>query len=641
MNLGDKLTGLPRRTKQLIMMGSDMLLLPIALWAAFALRLGTFTPAVLLDRHWWLLIAVPALTLPLLGKVGLYRAVVRYMSHQAVVAVVKGISLSVLVLVILVVLLRLEGVPRTTYFLYWMLGLLAIGGTRFTARAWFQAWLKEVRGHETVAIYGAGSAGVQLASSLLAGRGFVPRVFVDDNPSLHGSLVNGLPVHAPGQLPQLVRRYAISQVLLALPSASRARRRAIVGELQQLPVQIKTMPTLADIVAGHAKLDDVREVDIDDLLGRESVEVDPRLLDHCIKGLNVLVTGAGGSIGSELCRQILRRRPTVLVLIEQSEFALYRIEGELRAAAKLDHLEVNVVALLGSVTDEPRLEAVMRAFAIHTVYHAAAYKHVPIVEGNVIEGVHNNIFGTWFAARAAVACGVTSFVLVSTDKAVRPTNVMGATKRFAELVLQALAAEPGRVTTFSMVRFGNVLGSSGSVVPLFREQIHNGGPVTVTHPDITRYFMTIPEAAALVIQAGSMAEGGDVFVLDMGEPIRILDLARKMIQLSGFDIRDDNNPDGEIAIEFTDLRPGEKLFEELLLGDNVTGTAHPMIMRAEEECFTLAEIEVMLAELRAAGQALDSEGARVVLRNAVRGYQGADVSSDLLWSRLRQSLGRH
>lgn len=636
MNLGGVLSGLSRPAKQLVMVGCDMLLLVLALWAAFALRLGHLDPASLM-RHWWLLLAIPLLSIPCFAGVGLYRAVVRYMGPQAVVAVLKGVTLSALSFVAVVALFRLDGIPRTTYFLYWMLGLLAIGGTRFLARAWFQAWLRHFKDCIPVAIYGAGAGGMQLATSLFAAREYAPTLFLDDNPSLQGTVMHGMKVYAPADLTRLVDRYGITQVLLAVPSASRARRREIVNKLEDLPVQVKTMPSMADIVSGRAKVDEVREVDIDDLLGRGSVDVDPELLDHCIKDQNVLVTGAGGSIGSELCRQVLLRRPQTLVLFEQSEYALYRIESELRAIARAECLDVKIVALLGSVTHERRLITTMQAFGIQTIYHAAAYKHVPIVEENVLEGVQNNIIGTWLTARAAMQCGVKSFVLVSTDKAVRPTNVMGATKRFAELVLQAFAAQANSNTRFCMVRFGNVLGSSGSVVPLFRQQIRKGGPVTVTHPEITRYFMTIPEAAALVIQAGSMAQGGDVFVLDMGEPVKIQDLARKMIHLSGYDVRDEDNPDGEIAIEFTGLRPGEKLYEELLLGDNVTGTAHPMILRAQEERLPLATIEAMLDALGTASQSFDCESARDVLRRAVVGYWGANRSSDLLWLRMKAS----
>ncbi len=637
MNISQKLVELPRTAKQAVMMATDALILPVIVWAAFALRMGEPWPTEL-TRHLWLLLAVPAMAIPCFAMMGLYRAVVRYMGPQAVVAVVKGVTLSALAFVALVALLRLGSVPRTTYFLYWMLGLLAVGGTRFIARAWFQSWVRQFRDRERVAIYGAGEAGVQLARALQGAPEYQPLVFVDDDPSIQGTVIHGLRVHGPDDLPGLIDRYRLTEVLLAVPSATRARRREIVGELERLSVHVKTMPSMGDIISGVARLDEIREVDIDDLLGRDSVMPDAGLMDRCIKGKHVMVTGAGGSIGSELCRQIIQRRPRTLVLFEQNEYALYRIERELRAMVRAEKLKVKVVGLLGSVMHQRRLERVMKAFSVDTVYHAAAYKHVPIVEENVLEGVQNNAIGTLRTAEAALKVGVESFVLISTDKAVRPTNVMGATKRFAELILQALAASAKTETCFSMVRFGNVLGSSGSVVPLFRQQIAAGGPVTVTHPEITRYFMTIPEAAALVIQAGAMAEGGDVFVLDMGEPVKILDLARKMIHLSGLDIRDEDNPDGDVEITFTGLRPGEKLYEELLLGENVTGTAHPMIMRANETFYPIEELNGLIDRLVNASTEFDCEEARRVLQDVVDGYGVKGRTNDLLWRQIHDSL---
>ena len=638
MDVGDRLSRLSRPAKQAVMVATDLLILPLALWAAFVLRLGSFTPQPLVEL-WWLLLVLPLLSIPCLAITGLYRAVVRYMGPQALLAVVKGVTLSVLAFVAIVATFRLDGVPRTTFFLYWIFGLLAVGGTRFMARAWIQTLSLHLRNRDPVAIYGAGDAGVQLASSLMAARDYAPRLFIDDKPALQGTVIDGLKVYAPNELPALIARYGLTHVLLALPSARRRRRREIVEGLERLPVHIQTMPTVTDIVSGNARIDEIREVDIDDLLGRDAVEPSPLLLDHCIRDQGVMVTGAGGSIGSELCRQIIRRAPRVLVLLERSEIALYRIERELNALALAEGNSVRIVPMLGSVKNQKRMGRIMEAFDIQSVYHAAAYKHVPMVEANLLEGVQNNIFGTYWAAKAAVAAGVQSFVLVSTDKAVRPTNVMGATKRFAELGLQALAAEANGDTCFSMVRFGNVLDSSGSVVPLFREQIHRGGPVTVTHPDVTRYFMTISEAAALVIQAGSMARGGDVFVLDMGEPVRIYDLARRMIHLSGFQVKDEQHPDGDIEISFTGLRHGEKLYEELLLGDSVTETEHPMIMRAQETCLPLATVERLLTTLDAACREFDCERARDVLCEAVDGYAGNGRLNDLLWRRTQEPQG--
>ena len=631
------LMDLPRPAKRIIMVLGDALMLPLALWAAFSLRLGKLVPNLLLD-HLWLLAAVSLLTLPVLALFGLYRAVVRYMGPQAVMAVVYGVTLSALIFAAMVTLVRLEGIPRSTFFIYWLVALLMIGGSRFVIRAWFQAVVRRKRDKKPVIIYGAGAGGIQLATSLANGNEYHPVAFVDDEPAKQGTIIAGMKVCPPEQLPELIRRDDVAFVLLAMPRLARSRRREIVDQLEPLRAHILTMPTLADIVADRATVDEVREVDIEDLLGRDSVGPRQELLAHCIAGKSVMVTGAGGSIGSELCRQILRLQPTHLVLVERSEFGLYAIERELRLQMEGKagpHPELH--ATLGDVANPARMEALMRAFEVETVYHAAAYKHVPLVEGNVLEGVSNNVFGTLHAASAAAQAGVKHFVLISTDKAVRPTNVMGATKRTAELVLQGLARQPDMKTVFSMVRFGNVLGSSGSVVPLFREQIRKGGPVTVTHPEVTRYFMTIPEAASLVLQAGSMARGGEVFVLDMGEPVRILDLARRMIHLSGLEERDAEHPSGDIEIRFTGLRPGEKLYEELLLGEAVMGTDHPMIMRARENHLPTDALQQLLDDLQEACGAFDCQRVRRLLATAVEGYQAEGPSCDLLTRRLVES----
>ena len=621
---------LPRGGKRTVMMAADVVLLMLVMWAAFSLRLGDGFSGTMLE-HWWLLLVVPVLTVPLFALVRLYRAVVRYMGPQAVRAIVYGVTLSTLLFIIIVAVGRLDGVPRTTFTIYWLMGLLVIGGSRFLVRAWFQSAIKREADRQPVAIYGAGTAGVQLATSLLATREHEPVAYVDDDASMHGAVIDGIPVYPPDRIGDLIEQEGIEHVLLAMPSATRSRRRQIIQGLEPYPVHVRSIPGMADIVSGAARVQDIREVDIEDLLGRDAVSPDQDLLDRCIKGRTVMVTGAGGSIGSELCRQILMREPHTLVLFEQSEVALYSIDRELRALGQLHNVGCRIVALLGSVTHRRRLERVMRGFGVETVYHAAAYKHVPIVEENVLEGVQNNIFGTYRAAAAAEAAGVKWFVLVSTDKAVRPTNVMGATKRFSELVLQGLAARSSG-TCFSMVRFGNVLGSSGSVVPLFRQQIRSGGPVTVTHPDVTRYFMTIPEAASLVIQAGSMAEGGEVFVLDMGDSVNIYELARRMVHLSGYTVADEDGQDGDIRITFTGLRPGEKLYEELLLGDNVSGTAHPMIMQASESSLTWEALMEHMERLDFASRGHDCEAACEVLRLCVDGYTPGDGCSDLLSS---------
>lgn len=623
---------LPRRAKRIIMLTADLIMIPLALWSAIALRLGTPFPTV--SPIWWLFLAAPALSIPVFIRLGLYRAVVRFMGSQAVFAVLKGVTLSALLLATLTLLSGLKGLPRSAFVIYWGVALLYIGGSRFLIRAYFQTLTRRGEIGEAVAIYGAGASGAQLALALNNSREFVPVAFLDDNKALQGSVIHGVRVYDPKGLPELIGELGITQVLLAMPSVSRARRRVIINYLEPLPVHVRTIPGVEALVSGSAGFDEIREVGIEDLLGRDAVLPDHNLLDACIHRKVVMVTGAGGSIGSELCRQIVRLGPTRVVLFEISEFALYRIERDLRTLMKRENLDVDLVSLLGSVQDRNRVETSMRTFSVQTVYHAAAYKHVPLVEHNPIEGVQNNVFGTWQAAEAAISANVRDFVLISTDKAVRPTNVMGASKRFSELVLQGLAQREC-ATRFCMVRFGNVLGSSGSVVPLFREQIRHGGPVTVTHPEIIRYFMTIPEASQLVIQAGSMAEGGDVFVLDMGEPVRIYDLARKMIHLSGYEVKDDENPNGDIAIEFTGLRPGEKLYEELLIGDNVEGTQHAMIMRAEEDSLPYEKVRKLLRDIEVACEKMDTEAMRKVLVEAVHGYTYKDEIEDYVWKELQ------
>jgi FlaA1/EpsC-like NDP-sugar epimerase len=467
---------------------------------------------------------------------------------------------------------------------------------------------------------------------LIGGPDFEPVAFVDDRAALRGSQINGLSVYSPDDLPQLVVTRQIERVLLAMPSASHRRRREVLAGLEPLSVHVQSLPDLADIISGKARIDELREVDVCDLLGRDPVPPNPHLFASCISRKSVMVTGAGGSIGSELCRQILRVAPTRLVLFEMSELALYNIERELQEIAAREQADVEIVPLLGNANDRERVREVLITYAVQTVYHAAAYKHVPIVEHNVIRGIHNNVICTWNAAQAALETGVETFVLISTDKAVNPTNVMGATKRLAELVLQGLQ-ERTTSTRFCMVRFGNVLGSSGSVVPLFQEQIRRGGPVTVTHPQVIRYFMTIPEAAQLVIQAGSMAKGGDVFVLDMGRPVRIDDLARRMINLMGLSVRDPSNPEGDIEITYTGLRSAEKLFEELLIGNNITKTDHPMIMRAMEHSIPWSRMQQLLESLNAALQSSDCGRALAFLRESVAEYRPAEDIRDYVWTR--------
>jgi FlaA1/EpsC-like NDP-sugar epimerase len=538
------------------------------------------------------LLSVPA-TIIAFTKLGLYRAVVRYIGQHALGAVLAGIISNALLLAMLFQLANISD-KGNLIFVYAIMALVTAGGLRLVAR---MVLFQRHNGHkERVLIYGAGSSGRQLAQALLNGEQFHPVAFVDDDITLQRSTILGIHVGSPGQISAIIKSKNISRILLALPSASRARRREVLESLGNMPIPVQTVPGMSDIVDGSMRIDELQDVRIEDLLGRDPVEPKLKLMHANIKDKVVMVTGAGGSIGSELCRQIVQYEPKALVLFELSEFALYSIEQELRALIQDEKLDVELKPVLGNVQKQARVQAVMAKFGVQTVYHAAAYKHVPLVEYNVVEGVFNNVFGTWRAAEAAVAAGVETFVLISTDKAVRPTNIMGASKRLAELVLQGLAIRQNR-TRFCMVRFGNVLGSSGSVVPLFREQIRNGGPITVTHPEIIRYFMTIPEAAQLVIQAGAMGKGGDVFVLDMGEPVRIADLARRMVHLMGLEVKDAQHPDGDIEICFSGLRPGEKLYEELLIGENVRQTAHPRIMAANEVSLNWKDMAELLRQL--------------------------------------------
>lgn len=492
------------------------------------------------------------------------------------------------------------------------------------------------RSHDSlkkVVIYGAGAAGAELAETLQVGHEFLPVAFIDDKHALHGSEIRGLKVYPTSELDELINKCGAGEVLLAVPSAPRARRRAIMEFLQSKPIHVRTVPDLSEIVSGRSQVHELKDISIEDILGRDPIPPNELLLKACITGKTVMVTGAGGSIGSELCRQILKLRPLRLILFEACEFALYTIDQELkkyRASRRKELWKVKIIPLLGTVTNQRKVELIISTFGVNTLYHAAAYKHVPLVEYNPIEGVKNNIFGTWRTAAAARKQGVDTFVLVSTDKAVRPTNVMGATKRMAELVVQGLARQT-QSTRFSMVRFGNVLGSSGSVVPLFRQQIRSGGPVTLTHPEMTRYFMTIPEASQLVIQAGAMGSSGEVFVLDMGEPVRIEDLARRMVALSGLSVQDSDNPNGDIRIEITNIRPGEKLHEELLLGDSITTTGHPRIMRAREVELPWTRVMNILDQLETASDRFDTYAVRRILMANVAGYAPQGDIEDPVW----------
>jgi FlaA1/EpsC-like NDP-sugar epimerase len=619
---------LSRPTKRMIMVGTDAVMLPLALLVALALKFDRLVEPTGLGS---LLTAAAACGVAAFSLLGFYRAVIRFMGVKAIGRMIIGVTLAALGLAVCGRLGLCTQASGSVLTIYWAIALLYVGGSRFLVR-YFYLYGTKPSSAKRVAIYGAGEAGARLSSVLMGGPDFEPVVFVDDRAALQGSQINGLGVYAPEDLPHLVVTRQIERVLLAMPSASHRRRREVLSNLEPLSVHVQSLPDLSDIISGKARIDELREVDVCDLLGRDPVPPNPQLFESCICGKSVMVTGAGGSIGSELCRQILRVAPTRLVLFEMSELALYNIERELHDITVREHLEVELVPLLGNANDAERVREVLLAYAVQTVYHAAAYKHVPIVEHNVIRGIHNNVICTLNTAHAALETGVETFVLISTDKAVNPSNVMGATKRMAELVLQGLQ-ERTATTRFCMVRFGNVLGSSGSVVPLFQEQIRRGGPVTVTHPQVIRYFMTIPEAAQLVIQAGSMAKGGDVFVLDMGRPVRIDDLARRMINLMGLSVRDPGNPEGDIEITYTGLRSAEKLFEELLIGNNITKTDHPMIMRAMEHSIPWSRMAQILENLQAALQSSDCDRALNILGEAVAEYRPADDIRDYVWAR--------
>ncbi|MEC7729153.1 MAG: nucleoside-diphosphate sugar epimerase/dehydratase [Pseudomonadota bacterium] len=617
---------LPRVHKRLISVASDMVVLFFAIWAAFALRL---------EQDLWIPtrdhILVAALTvvftIAVFIRLGLYRAVIRYLGDKAFLTIVYGVFASALALIVLGYMLQVP-VPRSVPIIYGALAFLFVSGTRLGVRMLVNH--PHHRNKEAVAIVGAGETGMALASALRQGTEYKPVLFLTSERAQHRSMIDGLPVVSIDKAAKHVAKHRARRILLALDAHAEIDRRQLLAQLESLEVPVQTVPSMTELVSGQARINDIRDLELEELLGREPVRPDTAVVAATLYGKSVMVTGAGGSIGSELCRQIIRHKPRALVLFEQSEFSLYRIERELEAISRIEGLDVALHPVLGSVVHRRRCEVVMKAFGIETVYHAAAYKHVPLVEHNVIEGVQNNVFGTCHVAEAAIAAGVERFVLISTDKAVRPTNVMGASKRMAELVLQGLAQRQSN-TIFSMVRFGNVLGSSGSVVPLFRDQIRDGGPVTVTHPDIIRYFMTIPEASQLVLQAGSMGQGGEVFVLDMGEPVKIADLARKMIHLMGLMEKTEDRPDGDVEIIFTGLRPGEKLYEELLIGDNPQGTAHPRIMMAREVSMQWSEVEQALNHLMTASHEFDCREIVEILKSAPTGFAPNGEVADLVW----------
>ena len=612
------LLNLSRRSKRVIMLLLDVVLILLSLWLSFFLRLDTFELPD--NRIIFVNLAAPFIAIPIFITNGLYRLVIRHMAGNTILAVLRAVTSYCLIWALVVFLSGVPGVPRSVILINWGICLILVGGSRFFVR-WFThvflTTLFEKSNSATIRkalIYGAGEAGIQLTDVLTSNRQIKVVGFIDDAPSLHNQSIKGLKVYPPNKLRELMDSN-ISEVILAMPSVSRARRRDILSTLEPLPVQVRTVPDITAIASGKVEVQDIREVDIADLLGRETVPPNQTLLRKNIDGQVVMVTGAGGSIGSELCRQISLLNPKMLVLYEQSEFNLYRMDHA------LSRHDIDFVSVLGSVYDEPYLLEQCRKFGVHTIFHAAAYKHVPLVEANPKMGVQNNIVGTYVAAMAAIKAEVACFVMISTDKAVRPTNVMGATKRFSEQILQSMGNDAiSAHTRFVIVRFGNVIESSGSVIPLFREQIKAGGPVTVTHQEITRYFMTIPEASQLVLQAGAMGKGGEVFVLDMGEPVKIYDLATKMIKLSGLTLKSTSNPDGDIEIKVSGLRAGEKLYEELLIGDDVSATAHAQIMLMNEKFSSWHEIQRKIHALQAAEGAECDAIIRQILSTVVEGY---------------------
>ena len=621
---------LSRFKKRIISLVIDTILIITSFFFAYWTRLGEITA---FDNHqiWFALIGTLIVTLIAFVKLGLYRAVLRYISFKALAMIAIGALISSISLVLFSFFID-SFIPRTVPLIYFSYVFLLCGGVRMLVRYYIGLLLD--KDNDSVLIYGAGSNGRQLAVMLKHSYRYRIRGFIDDNVKLHGTYLLGNKIFSPNDISRLVQKYNVKLILLAIPSASRSKRKAIIDSLIPLKIKVQTIPDMEDILQGNAKIDELREVNIEDLLGREPVLPNKDLLQKNILHKAVMVTGAGGSIGSELCRQIILNEPDILILFEVSEFSLYSIHQELLEIAKKNNItNTKIYPVLGNVQDIERLDRVLSHFSIDTIYHAAAYKHVPLVEYNMIEGVQNNVFGSYNVARCAAEHGVKSFVLISTDKAVRPTNVMGASKRMAELCLQALSEQlKDYQTCFSMVRFGNVLGSSGSVIPLFRKQILKGGPITITHPDIIRYFMTIPEAAQLVIQAGAMAKGGDVFILDMGEPVKIVDLAKNLVQLSGLSVKDENNPKGDVEITYTGLRPGEKLYEELLIGgDNVRKTSHPRIMTAEEVYLPFEQLSEILAELENSCRDANYMAIRQTLLNAPTGFKPTTEIVDVLY----------
>lgn len=615
-----RVLGWPRAVKRSVVVTGDVVLALLATWIAYSIRFDMLHWPT--EAQWWPYVLTPVLAIPIFIRFGLYRAIFRYSGLDALFATGQAVALYAVLLFAVLQWQKWPMVPRSLGILQPIIFLLLVGISRALARFWLAGIsLGRSMYQGRMLIFGAGTAGVQTASAMAISGQFKLLGFVDEDPSKIGQTINGVPVFSPADVPGVVKKLKVSDILLAMPSATRDRRNKIIASLQTLPVHTRTLPGMTDLASGRVTVQDFFELDVDDLLGREAVKPQADVLASRLHDKTVLVSGAAGSIGSELCRQILRERPRRLLLLDHSEFGLYTVHRELQATCQAQASATELVPLLGSVINQRRLDWICSTYRPDTVYHAAAYKHVPMVECNPSECIFNNLFGTMNMAQAAAAAKVASFVLVSTDKAVRPTNLMGASKRMAELVLQALATQSALAATcFSMVRFGNVLGSSGSVVPLFREQLARGGPLTITHPEVTRYFMTIPEAAQLVLQAEAMATGGEVFVLDMGQPIKIIDMARRLVQLSGLRVRDAQQPDGDIELAFVGLRPGEKLYEELLIGDNPMPTAHTRIMKAHEAFIAWPDLQHQLKHLRLAAETENVPAMRAVLHACVQGF---------------------
>jgi len=630
-----QLLSLSRINKQLISCFFDSVLLIIILLLSFSIRLGEWYQPFESDLQ-WVILGAPIIAIPIFIRFGLYHAVIRYIGFNTMWALVQAVSLYALIWGVVGFMMAIEGIPRSVILINWMFSLLAICGVRFIAYFIFSNGdrfsmlnfeFKE-NNKRRVLVYGAGDAGMQLVSALKHSNEYHPVGFIDDSKELQGNRINGLTIYSIDLIGKIINNFKVDEVLIAMPSASRTRRLAIFNILESYPVFVRLLPGITELAQGKVSISDLREVKIKDLLGRESVKINKDLLGKNITNKVVMVTGAGGSIGSELCRQIVSLNPKILLLFEMNELALYTIEKEFSNTKETN--SINIYPILGSVVNKNRVCSVIKSFDVDTIYHAAAYKHVPMVEFNNTEGAYNNIFGTLNCAQVAIDNGVDTFILVSTDKAVRPTNTMGATKRSAELILQGLSAQQN-TTKFSIVRFGNVLGSSGSIIPLFKQQIKAGGPITVTDKNVIRYFMTIPEAVELIIQAGVMGSGGDVFVLDMGKPVAIKDLAEKMIRLSGLEVKDENHLDGDIEIKYTGLRSGEKLYEELLIGDNVSETDNPLIMRAQEELIAWNELKLLLEGLTDAIDDNDNEKLRKILIQIVPGFKPQCEISDILY----------